>query len=654
MRTVKLFMIAMLATMYVVKAAEPGAAAIGQYEWDQQRGRFNLSADEEKLPELMLKSHVQYEYTFENDEFVMYSTHHKIVYVNSNEAIKKHNRIFISMNSTMALTTLKARAINRQGKAVYFDESNLKEIKQEESGNAYRIFAIEGVEVGSEVEYFFIRKMMAGVFNREFLQFDFPSKSSSMKLSSPRHLKFDFKSYNGLPEVKQTSDSTRNVYEVNATNLVALKEEPFAHPAANRQRIEYKLAYNVARSRSRLYTWDDAARRFYENLVSLNKDDRKAVEKFVKNAKIDNSLSVATRIRKMENLVKTAININSEGGGDELLSPESVLKNRVASKEGITKLYVSVFGHMGIKVYPVITCSRESLKFDADFDTWAYLDDYILYFPETKGFLAPYFPTRYPLVPGQFTSQKGLFMEPVQIGNVATAHAKVDEIPAADYLANQDNLDVDVLFDEGLESNTITQLRSFVGFNADYFSAFSVMLNEEKTKQMVEELIKQTAPDAQLETWSMRSVPKEDVDWFEMKGEFKTSSLIEKAGPRVLFKVGLVIGPQTEMYSDQQRTMAIENDNNRNYDRVIRIHIPQGYTVKNVDQLRMNISFSNDDKNPFLFRADYVMKGDVLELTISEFYKEIYCPLGRYEDFRKVINAAADFNKVTLILEKSK
>lgn len=655
MSVVKVFVVAVLTVTfpaYSVNAAEPGPAAVGQYEWDEQRSRFDLSPEEEKLPELMLKSHVQYEYTFENDEFVMYSTHHKIIYVNSNEAVIRHNRIFISMNSALELKELKARAINRQGKAVYFDETNLKEIKQEENGNAYRILALEGVEVGSEIEYFFIRKMVASVFNREFLQFDFPSKSSSMKLSSPKHLRFDFKSYNGLPEVKQSPDSTRNIYEVTASNLAALKEEPYSNPTANRQRVELKLAYNTARSRTRLYTWEDAARRFYENLVTLEKADEKAVGKFVSSTKIDPSLPVTTRIRKMENLIKTTINLNADGGGEALLAPASVLKNKVASKEGITKLYMSVFEHMGIKVHPVITCSRASMKFDGGFDSWAYLDDYLLYFPETKGFLAPYFPTRYPLAPGQFTSQKGLFMEPVMSGSTKTARGKIEEIPAADYLANQDNLDIDISFDENLEMNVINQVRSFVGFTADYFVTFSAMLNDEKTKQMVEELFKQTAPDAQMDKWSVRLVSKPDVDWFEMKGEFRTSAFIEKAGPRVLFKVGLVIGPQSEMYSDQARTMGIENDFNRNYDRVIRIHIPEGYIVKNLDQLRMNVSYDNDEKTPFLFKSDYEMKGDVLELTISEFYKEIYCPLERYEDFRKVINAAADFNKVTLIFEK--
>lgn len=653
MRVVVVFAIAVVAASVTNAAGRANTSVAGQYEWDEQRGRFSLSAAEEKLPELVLKSHVQYEYTFENNEFVMYSTHHKIIYVNSNEAIQKHNRIFISMNSTLALKTVKARAINRDGKSVFFDENNLKEIKEEESGNAYRIFAMEGVEIGSEVEYFFTRKMAADVFNREFLQFDVPAKSSSMRLTSPLHLRFDFKTYNGLPEVKKTADSTRNVYEVTATGLAALKEEPFANPAANRQRVEYKLAYNVARSRSRLYTWEDAAKRFYEILTTLSKGDQKAVEKFVSGWKIDKSLSTIDRIRKVEDLIKTSIRVNNEAGGEELSSPELVVKNRVASKEGITKLYVSVFTHMGISVHPVLTCDRKQFRFDGDFDTWSYLSDYMLYFPETKGFMAPYFPTRYPLIPAQFTSQKGLFIEPFKFGEVSSAVGSIREIPAADYLSNQDNLDIDVMFDEGLVSNMITEHRSFVGFNADYFAAFAVVLNEEKTKQMVEELVRQTASDAQLEKWSVKPVPKDGRNWFEMNAGYKTSAFIEKAGPRVLFKVGMVIGPQTEMYRDDQRTMSIENESNRNYDRVIRVHIPAGYTVRNADQLNMNFSYSDDEKNPFLFKSWYVMKGDILEVRISEFYKEIYCPLDRYEDFRKVINAAADFNKVTLILEKT-
>jgi hypothetical protein len=46
------------------------------------------------------------------------------------------------------------------------------------------------------------------------------------------------------------------------------------------------------------------------------------------------------------------------------------------------------------------------------------------------------------------------------------------------------------------------------------------------------------------------------------------------------------------------------------------------------------------------------LKEDILEVHIEEYYKEIYAPTSRYEDFRRVVNAAADFNKITLVLEK--
>ncbi len=651
MRMMKAFVTFVLTVVCVVCAMAEGP---GQYTWDQQRARFALNGEEEKMPELMLKSHVEYEYVFENDEFVMYSTHHRIVYVNSNEAIQKHNRIFISMNSTVALTTLKARAINKAGKAVYFDEKNLKEIKEEETGNAYRIFAMEGVELGSEVEYLYTRKMVADMFNREFMQFDIPTRTASMKLSSPNHLRFDFRTYNGLPAVQQLKDTARNVYEVVAASVEALKEEPFSNPPANRKRVEYKLAYNTARSKARLYTWEDAAKRFYEVLTTVTKEDVKAVDKFIKSAKDDKSADVASRIKKMEALVKTSITVNEERADEALGVPESVLKYKVASKEGITRLFVTIFRQMGIEVHPVLTCSRERLRFDGDFDSWSYLDEYLLYFPQTQGFIAPYFQTRYPLVPGEYTSQKGLFVEPFEMGEVKSALGMIHEIPAADYLANQDNLDIDVKFNEGLESNTITQVRSFVGFNADYFSTFYVLVPDDKKKQMIEELIKSTAPDAQLKTWSAKAVTKSNQDWFDMIGEFTTTSFIEKAGPRVLFKAGLLIGPQIEMYRDDKRVTNVENDNNRNYDRIIRIHIPAGYTIKNPEQLKMDFRYSNEASNPYLFASDYTLKDNLLEIRIAEYYKEIYCPVERYEDFRKVVNAAADFNKVTLVLEKTR
>src|SRR5688572_20818793 len=623
------------------------------YEWEKERLRFKLSEKDEALSELILKQHTQYEYLFEGDQFVMYSTIHRIIYVNNSEAVQKHNRIVISMGNALELLDVKARAINKEGKSVYFDSSNLKELKDEESGKAFKIFAIEGIELGSEIEYYFIRKMRPTVFDRVFTQYDVPIKNNSFLLTCPEHLKFDFKTYHDFPPVKEQEDSERNVYLTSMTDVPALKTEAFSNFDPNRKRIEFKLAYNTARSQSRLYTWDEAAKTFYTMLTTVTKDDEKALDKFVKTLGDNSSNTLEARIKNIENKIKSSIQVNKEGDAESLGQISSVVKTKIASHQGMTRVFLGIFDKLGIQCHPVITCSRESIKFDGDFDSWAFLDDYVLYFPDTKQFLSPYvFECRYPLIQAEFTAQKGLFIEPFKMGEVKSALSTIGEIPAVDYSYNLDNLDIEVIFNEDMASNQIRQKREFGGYNAAYFTPYYDMMSADQRTGMIEQLTKQIAPDATIKKWNANPIPNTKANNFLVDVDFQTAHFMEKAGPRILFKVGELIGPQVEMYREEERTAEVENDFNRMYDRIIKIQIPNGYQVKNPGDLKLNIAYRDNDQTPFLFKSDYTLKDNILEVRIEEYYKQIYAPLSRYEDFRKVVNAAADFNKITLVLEK--
>jgi hypothetical protein len=100
------------------------------------------------------------------------------------------------MTSVIDLQDLKARSINKDGRVVNFDISNIKELKDEETGNAFRIFAIEGVEQGSEIEYYYVLKKYARLYDRIFMQYEAPVKESSFNLTITKHLAFYFQSYN--------------------------------------------------------------------------------------------------------------------------------------------------------------------------------------------------------------------------------------------------------------------------------------------------------------------------------------------------------------------------------------------------------------------------------------------------------------------------
>ncbi len=629
-------------------------ASVTPYEWEKNRTRVQLTAAERALTEIVLKQHIQYDYDLDNNQFVMYSTVHSIVYVNNTEAIQKHNRIVIPMYNTIELVDVKARVITKEGKVILFDKNNLKTLNEDESGNAYKIFAMEGVELESEIEYYFVKKQGGRLYDRAFLQTDALIKSSSFFLSCPKHLKFDFKSYNGYESVKADSQGEKNTYSVSMTNIPGLKKENFASFDANRKRIEFKLAYNVAKSESRIYTWEEAAKTFYRILTDLSKDETKALDKYISKLNDNPALPIEQRIRNIENQIKSTIQVNRDGNGDDLSNVASVIKLKVASREGLTKVFVGIFDKLKIECQPVITCNREQSKFDGDFDTWSYLDEYILYFPETKFYLSPYAPeTRYPLIPPNLTANQGLFIQPFVLGNLKTGLGVIGEITPADYLQSKDDLDLTFVVNGDLTSSTIHVIRSFSGYNASFIAPYFSIMTQEQKQKLVEDITKQTAPDPAIKKWDVKFLP-EGSGKLVLDVELESSHFIERAGPRLLLKVGELIGPQVEMYREDNRVSEIENDYNRGYDRLMKISIPKGYTVKNMKDLNLDVTYKDKDNMPYLFQSNATQEGDVVVVSIKEYYKQIFAPVQRYEDYRKVINAAADFNKVTLVLEKKK
>ena len=631
-------------------------ATVTRYEWEKERAAYKLSAEERAMNELVLKQHQQYDYDLEDGEFVMYYTFHRIIYVNNQEAVQKHNRISISMHDGTELIELKARSISKSGKVIYFDKNDLKELKDEKTGNVYRVFAIEGIEIGSEIEYYFIKKMNGAIYERANMQSDVKVKQVSFQLTCPGHLKFDFKSYNGLENVvrEETSDAKQpNKYHLEVKDVPAMKDETYSYYHPGLKKIEFKLAYNTARSTARLYTWEEAAKSFYKVLYNLDKDEEKALEKFVKSVKDNPSADLADRITNIEDKIKGEIKIDLDRNPKELALLTNVQKYKIASRDGMTRLFLGIFRKVGISCKPLIACSREKTKFDGKFDSWSYLDEYVIYFPDTKGYVAPYqFEERYPLVPYELAAQEALFIEPISIGDLKSALASIEEIPAADFSLNHDNHQLDVKFSDDLQSTSIKLQREFSGYNASFIAPYYNMVTEEQRKEMVEGLIKQSSPDAQIKTWDTKTVKVKGLNKFLVNADFQSSHFLEKAGTRILFKVGLVIGSQVEMYRDDSRTNPIENSYNRAYERVIHVSIPNGYSIKNAQDLKLNVLYKDGGEIPFSFESNYSINGNMLEIKVNEYYKRIYAPLDRYEDFRKVVNAAADFNKITLVLEK--
>ena len=107
------------------------------------------------------------------------------------------------------------------------------------------------------------------------------------------------------------------------------------------------------------------------------------------------------------------------------------------------------------------------------------------------------------------------------------------------------------------------------------------------------------------------------------------------------------------MYQEKQRQSSVHEDFKRSYDSQINIKIPRGYSFKNLEDLKISESYKDEEITLFSFISSYGIENGVLKIQIKEFYNKNIIEVPIYESYRKVINGAANFNKVVLVMIKN-
>jgi hypothetical protein len=635
------------------------AQELSRYDWQSDRSfQTDLS---DNAPLQQLKSHIQYDYEYDytnnNGDLVCYYTLHKIFKVRNDDAVQSVNRIYIPLNNTLDIVTIKARTLTSDGRKIELDQSNIKEIKDLEDGAGYKIFAIEGAEVNSEIEYFYTKKVSAELFVREYMQFKFPVEETTLKVTSPKSLFFDFRAYNGLIEPNMNIETDElNVTTLNMGKILALPEEGFASYSANRMRIEFKLAKNTARGNKRLFTWADAGKRIFNLIYPFSSTENRAIEKFLKKINIKQFDNDVEKVAYAENYIKSTFYLDNNASS-EAENIDQIVNNQFSSNRGMTRLYIALLNSLEIKHEIVLTSSRSVTRFDASFDSWNYLSEYLIFLSDHEIFLAPYsFEYRLGLFAPELSESEGLFIRNINFEGTDTQVSRIKTIPAKSSSDNHDNLDIKILFNKELTQNNVSVSRSHLGYASSMYKSAYLRSDEQTKDEILEEVVKYLAPDAEIQNITSNNLKFDHTNWndpFIITSNFTTSDYIARAGDIILFKAGMLIGIQSELYQEDTRINDVENIYNRSYKRAIEVEIPEGYEIQNVKDLDMNVeALGKQNSIVYKFFSQHIINGRTLRIEIDEYYDQIYYPKEKFEDFRKVINAAADWNKVTLILQK--
>jgi hypothetical protein len=651
--TRKIKLLAILCTLVLTKLSAQ-EFAYKKYTWDAAPKIHQLTAEEKEGNYVVLKEKRIYDYAYESSgELIVYETVHRIIHLNNEKGIEEMNKIYVSYSKILEEMDLKARTITPDGRIIQLGKNSIKKVDNLENSGPFLIFAMEGVEKGGEIEYLYTNKKSPSIYFSSKMQDDKIKENTSVDIYSPVNLVFEAKGYNGFPDFTiDTTVKDKNHIFASLEKIAALDEEKYSFYESNKMRFDVQLTYNTSKNKSRLYSWESAGVQFYSTLYNFTKQELKAIDKLISKLDVEKQQSDELKILLLEQWMKTHIG-NKETDEEQTL--DKVLDVKYSDDMNLQRFYIVAAQQLKIPLEVVITANRTNRKFDSKFPNYNNLQEYLIYFPSFDKYLSSTdYSSRLGFPPADLTGTKGLFIKETALGDLKTGLGKIKYIENKDPRFSHNNIDAVVEFDPETFTPKINYKQEFTGYSAYYLQPAIPFMDDGAKTQFLDQLAKFTGKETIVKSVKMSGDQNSDVmiNPLVIESVIETPQFIENAGNKLLFKVGELIGPQEELYQDKKRQSDGEISYAHSFGRKLQIKLPKGYKLKNPDAVKIEKKYIVDGKALSVFTSNYTMDGDVMNITVNESYDTLFYPKDKYDEWKAVINASADFNKVILILEK--
>ena len=136
----------------------------------------------------------------------------------------------------------------------------------------------------------------------------------------------------------------------------------------------------------------------------------------------------------------------------------------------------------------------------------------------------------------------------------------------------------------------------------------------------------------------------------ECTSNFTSDAYVKKAGPNLIFDMGMLISEQVQLDTEEieTRTKPIEMLSARTIKNIIAITIPEGMVAEGIDALNFSV-----DNEAAAFISSVTQEGNIIKINTEKIYKQEFLEKTKWPQLVEMLEAAFQFTQQKVVLKKS-
>ena len=615
-------------------------------DWDSDK--TILFPSDNDLYGIFNNHYVEYFKSKFTEEVYVYETRHTKTKINRiNNPLD--NEIIISKINVSEIVDVRAKIINQDTIISYSFDEMKKMINSDNSDENYNNYKLPNLDEGDIVEIMYTVKKDFNFNGNKIIEESYPILLSKFILIE-NNFKSNIKIYNSNNSfVSDIIFDGKKSKQIIFNNLNATANEQYSTPIANKIKISYQC-YENRDDVSQIEYWGNLVQNVSELFFPKAVNEKaKEILREIKHGYVKipwNELKIANAI---DEYIKNNFVISDEDD-PKLNDIEYILNNKISNDFSIIQVYSSLFKEADIEYEVAISCNRYFLKFDPELFDPNQLREFLIFLPNQEKYISPNrVEYRVSEAPEDLLGNYGIFID-------KDLDYYFSEITLFDQDFSQIKKNIEVNISRNLNKTKINESRLFSGYWAITNRNYIYLSENEKTDFLVDFFTVNGLDNKKVSNYNIKNFDISHNTYntpLEITSTISTSDLIEEKEGLTYLKIGKVIGLQSNLFDEKERINPIEINFPNSYDYNIKVNIPRGYKIVDFSELNKSKEYISVDGNStakFLSKA--TVSGNVLNINIKEYYKELRYSKKRYQEFREVINAAAKFYESSVRIEK--